>query len=182
VHLSNIAHAVDSRGVRHQRQASQASGAREPELACDPRVEAVGAHDEPRRKPRWTAAGAEPKLPHAVALGRHGLHQYPLPQLGALGNGGVGETGVQHGATNTEPHVAVATKSVRAAEPAGERRPTMAHDRHAREQCRLGAERAEHPEPVENPQRLRAHVFGAGLVTGEPGSVEQHHAEPAFGQ
>jgi hypothetical protein len=48
---------------------------------------------------------------------------------------------------------------------------------------RTGAfQRFNHSEAIEDPDRLRAHVFGAWLISGESGPIDSQHRESGSGK
>ena len=105
-------------------------------------------------------------------------------QAGALADVGAGlarrahQSGVEDAPGEREPGGAKRPR-LRLAEESGEPAPAGADDRGALQRHGAGGLEVGHDaEPVQQADRLGAHVLGAGLVTGELGAID-HHDTPA---
>jgi len=174
VHLSHIAHAGDTEHVGHQRRARGASATSQSKLVRHPGVESIGADRYPRLDVERVPAGACMDR-HPGTRRRERLERDALEELrpGPLGGGGDVEVeAIPRHAQSRAPE-----------EPSGEADPVRTHDAHAPESrgtfIQDGPQR---PQPVQGLHGSRAHILGAGLGAGEPGTVQEQDREAGPGE
>ena len=163
--------------VRHQRQPLEPALRREPQLAGDQRMQAVGAdhgaraHHSPVRSPPQFGAG------HHAVLERQPVERDALAHLGAGRARRVEQQGVERQAGE-----GVAERPIRcergAGEPAADRGAVVGDQAEAVQlRGSGGLDRVEHAELLQVASGFGAEILGAGLVAGEPGAVHDDHRQ-----